>query len=59
VREAGGVVAGVACLVDRSTQKPELGAPLCSLFGMPVETFPATEIPADLINIPAVKPGSR
>ena len=59
VQEAGGVVAGVACLVDRSTQTPELGAPLCALFGMPVETFSASEIPVDLKSIPAVKPGSR
>jgi len=59
VVEAGGEVSGVACLVDRSTQRPALGAPLCSLMSLPVETFPPTSLPADLEKIPATKPGSR
>jgi len=59
VKAAGGEVAGVACLVDRSEKQPELGAPLCSLMKLPVETFEPDQIPADLKKIPAVKPGSR
>jgi orotate phosphoribosyltransferase len=59
VKEAGGEVAGVACLVNRSETKPELGVPMCSLLSLPVETFSATSIPEDLQKIPAVKPGSR
>ena len=59
VKSAGGEVAGVACLVDRSEKAPELGAPLCSLMKLPVETFEPDQIPADLKKIPAVKPGSR
>ena len=59
VKAAGGEVAGVACLVDRSERPPDLGAPLCSLMMLPVETFGPDEIPADLKKIPAVKPGSR
>ncbi|NBR71087.1 MAG: orotate phosphoribosyltransferase [Verrucomicrobia bacterium] len=59
VREAGGEVVGVACLVNRSESKPELGAPLCSLLSLPVETFSPASIPDDLRSIPAVKPGSR
>lgn len=31
VKEAGGEVVGVACLVDRSETKPKLGVPICSL----------------------------
>ena len=59
VKAAGGEVAGVACLVDRSENPPELGAPLCSLMKLPVETFEPDKLPADLRNLPAVKPGSR
>ena len=59
VKAAGGEVAGVACLVDRSEKPPELGAPLCSLMKLPVETFEPDQIPADLKKVPAVKPGSR
>jgi orotate phosphoribosyltransferase len=59
VKEAGGEVAGVACLVNRSETKPELGVPMCSLLSLPVETFSASSIPEDLQKIPAVKPGSR
>jgi orotate phosphoribosyltransferase len=59
VKEAGGEVVGVACLVNRSESKPELGAPMCSLLPLPVETFSPSAVPADLKNIPAVKPGSR
>jgi len=59
VKAAGGEVAGVACLVDRSEKPPELGAPLCSLMKLPVEAFEPDQIPADLKKIPADKPGSR
>jgi orotate phosphoribosyltransferase len=59
VKEAGGEVAGVACLVNRGETKPELGVPMCSLLSLPVETFSASSIPEDLQKIPAVKPGSR
>jgi len=59
VKESGGEVVGVACLVNRSETKPELGAPMCSLLSLPVETFSPSSIPTDLENIPAIKPGSR
>ena len=59
VKAAGGEVAGVACLVNRSEKAVELGAPLCSLMKLPVETFEPDQIPADLKKVPAVKPGSR
>ena len=54
-----GVGGGVACLVERSEKRPELGVSLCSLLRLPVETFEATALPIDLQNIPASKPGSR
>jgi orotate phosphoribosyltransferase len=58
VKEAGGEVVGVACLVDRSCSAPELGAPICSLMALPVETFDGSKIPKDLLGVPAIKPGS-
>ncbi len=59
VKAAGGEVAGVACLVDRSEKKPDLEAPLCALMKLPVETFEPGQLPDDLKKSPAVKPGSR
>jgi len=59
VQAAGGVVVGVACLVDRSEKSPDFGVPLCSLLKLPVETFEPAALPEDLHKIPAIKPGSR
>ena len=59
VQAAGGEVAGVACLVDRSEKSPDFGVPMCSLLQLPVETFEPTALPSDLQKVPAVKPGSR
>ncbi len=60
VRQGGGRVVGVGVIVDRSGgQRPDFGCPFVSLIGMNVETFPADQIPPDLVATPAVKPGSR
>ncbi|MBA2435396.1 MAG: orotate phosphoribosyltransferase [Chthoniobacterales bacterium] len=60
VRDRGGEVAGVGVLVDRSGGKrPDFGCPFVSLIELEVETFPADQIPPDLRDIPAVKPGSK
>ncbi|NJK90615.1 MAG: orotate phosphoribosyltransferase [Blastochloris sp.] len=60
VEAGGGKVEAVACLVDRSGEKkPEFGAPFLSLLEIRVETFSADQVPEDLKNIPASKPGSK
>jgi orotate phosphoribosyltransferase len=60
VRDHGGIVAAAGSIVDRSGgQLPDFGCPFVSLVQMNVETFPPDQIPADLANIPAVKPGSK
>jgi orotate phosphoribosyltransferase len=60
VHAHGGVVSAVGVIVDRSgTTKPDFGCPFMSLIGMNVETFPADNLPPDLVEIPAVKPGSK
>lgn len=59
VRGYQGEVIGVAMLVDRSDGTVDLGLPMFNLIKMNVETFDPDQLPADLANIPAVKPGSR
>ncbi|MBM3847139.1 MAG: orotate phosphoribosyltransferase [Verrucomicrobia bacterium] len=59
VHQQGGKVAGVATLVDRSSETIHLGAPLISLIRLEVETFDPAHLPPDLAAKPAVKPGSK
>jgi orotate phosphoribosyltransferase len=60
VHAHGGSVSAVGVIVDRSgDSKPDFGCPFLSLIEMTVETFPADNLPPDLVTIPAVKPGSR
>ena len=49
----------VACLIDRSGGKADLGVPLCALAQISVDVWPADNLPKHLQNIPAIKPGSR
>jgi orotate phosphoribosyltransferase len=59
VREHGGVVAAIGAIVDRSGGSlPDFGCPFISLLSMNIETFEADKLPPDLVQIPAVKPGS-
>lgn len=59
VQKLGGKVVAVAVLVDRSNGAASFGIPFHALIQMKVETFQPDQIPADLKNIPAVKPGSK
>ena len=59
VKSYGGVVVGVAVLVDRSSTPVDFGVPFVSLVKMNVETFAADQLPADLASTPAIKPGSK
>ncbi len=59
VKAHGGIVAGVAMVVDRSGGGINLGAPTFSLIKLDVETFPADKLPPDLAATPATKPGSK
>ena len=60
VRAHGGVVVAIGVIVDRSGgHRPDFGCPFVSLAEMNVETFAADQIPADLADIVAVKPGSK
>ena len=55
----GGHVICAGCLIDRSGGIADVGVSLASLASITVETFEADNPPADLVNVPAVKPGSR
>lgn len=60
VRDHGGIVAAAGSIVDRSGgHLPDFGCPFVSLVQMQVETFEATNVPEDLRDVPAVKPGSK
>jgi orotate phosphoribosyltransferase len=59
VRSRQGVVAGVAMLVDRSGGNVNLGVPTFSLIKLNVETFDPNQLPPDLAERPAIKPGSK
>jgi orotate phosphoribosyltransferase len=54
----GGVCEAVAVLVNRSEGKAKFSAPLVSLLEMNFPTYEPDQIPPELRNIPAVKPGS-
>ena len=59
IAEHGGNVVGAGCLIDRSGGAADIGVTLSSLAAITVESFEADNVPADLTDIPAVKPGSR
>jgi len=59
VRQNGGTLVGVAMAVDRSGGLVQFGVPMHSLLALNVETFAPDQLPADLANIPIVKPGSK
>ncbi len=59
VRANGGVVLGLAMVVDRSNATVKLDVPAFSLLRLQVETFAPDNLPPDLLAIPASKPGSK
>jgi len=59
IREAGGTPVAAACFVDRSGGKADLGVPMVPLAQLDVPSYAPDELPDDLKDIPAVKPGSR
>jgi orotate phosphoribosyltransferase len=58
VRRAGGTVAGVAMLVDRSAGTVRFDAPSVSLLELSFPTYPADSVPEALARLPVEKPGS-
>jgi orotate phosphoribosyltransferase len=60
VRDSGGEVVAVGCLVDRSGgQQPDFGCRFESLARLHLETFEADRLPEDLAALPLSRPGSK
>lgn len=62
IEKFGAKVVAEASLVDRSGDKnleAKMGVPVVSLLNLEIRTFEENNVPADLQNIPAIKPGSR
>jgi orotate phosphoribosyltransferase len=59
VRALGGIVTGIAMVVNRSDGSLDLGVPLHELIRLNVETFAPDQLPPDLAGTPAIKPGSK
>ena len=59
VREAGGEVIGVFCIVDRSNGKANFGAPLLSTLQLAPETYSPENCPLCAAGSATEKPGSR
>jgi len=59
VKQAGGTLVGVACIVDRSNGTIKFDAPQFSLLQMNVVTYKPEDCPLCKQNIQLVKPGSR
>ena len=59
VRELGGVVAGIAVIVDRSQGNAAFDVPHKSLVQLELETFQPENCPLCADNIPVERPGSK
>jgi orotate phosphoribosyltransferase len=59
VEDAGGEVIAAAALVDRTGGAVELGVPFHALATINFPTYADDELPPELAEKPAVKPGSR
>ena len=59
VKAQGGVIVGVACIVDRSREPINFGAEFFPLLRMDVPVYKPEACPLCRDNVPIVKPGSR
>ena len=59
ITAAGGTVIAACALVDRSGGEVDLGVPFHPLIQISFPTYGPDELPAELKDTPAIKPGSR
>ncbi len=62
IKKFGAKIVAEACLIDRSGDEKleeKMSVPIISLAKIEVKTFDENNVPAELKNIPAIKPGSR
>ncbi|MTI66119.1 MAG: orotate phosphoribosyltransferase [Firmicutes bacterium] len=59
IESLGGIVLGVACIVDRTGGNIDLGMPIYSTIELDIKTYEKDNCPLCKDGIPVVKPGSR
>jgi orotate phosphoribosyltransferase len=59
IEEAGGVVVAAGAVVDRSAGSADLGVPFFPLIELNFPTYAPDELPPELSETEAIKPGSR
>ncbi len=62
IKKFGAKIVAEASLVDRSGDQnleQKMGVPVISLLHLDVKTFDENNVPEELKNVPAIKPGSR
>lgn len=59
IEKTGAKVVGGACIFDRSGGSVDIGVPLVCLAAKKFPAFEADALPPELLELPAVKPGSR
>ena len=59
IKELGGDIIGEAALINRGGNSVDLGVPLVTLANLNIPNYDPDNLPEDLKNMPAIKPGSR
>ncbi len=59
IKREGGIVAGVACIIDRSDERIDFGARFEALARLKVDTYSEASCPSCKKGIVVTKPGSR
>ena len=59
IRQLGGEVIAEAALINRGGDSVDLGVPFITLANLNIPNFNFNNLPEDLKNMPAIKPGSR
>ena len=59
VNDLGGEIIAEAALINRGGKSVDLGVPLITLANLDIPNYNEENLPEDLKNIPAIKPGSR
>jgi orotate phosphoribosyltransferase len=58
-RALGGYIVAAASLVDRSGGRAEFSVPFIPLIRLDIPHFAPDQLPASIVDIPPIKPGSR
>ena len=59
INELGGEIVAEAALINRGGDSVNLGVPLITLANLDIPNYKPENLPEDLKNLPAIKPGSR